>query len=305
MKSSQVKAFLMAVACWGALLVPVAAAPAPKPAVEKEVATLRARAANQARAGKWELAIHTLSIARQRVLTARREALRAAGPAATSPELHQKMKALQAWYAGQLKLVQAGKKDRQSVIREFQSRQEALWKKYPQKSKGGANPAARTAKLDLLLASLNDTAAEYNAHRGKPRAAASQRQRALIGRLRALQAQGQAKQADLVAEKLLKETPRDPDAISESGQYFQGRKQFARAAKVWEGGIQALENGQADLSSVGLRQDRNQVRKRYLTQFYRQVAFCYSQLGRGADAKAAMAKAAQAEAALGPGTLRR
>jgi hypothetical protein len=204
-----------------------------------------------------------------------------------------------------MKLVQAGKKDRQSVIREFQNRQEALLEKYPQKSKGGVNPGARTAKLDLLLASLNDAAAQYNSHRGKSRAAASQRQRALVGRLHALQAQGQAKQADQVAEKLLKEAPRDPDAISEAGQYFQGRKQFARAAKVWEGGIQSLESGQADLSGVGLRQERSQVRKRYLSQFYRQVAFCYSQLGRRADAKAAMAKAAQAEVALGPGTQRR
>lgn len=303
MKSSRATAYLVAMVLSGALLGPVTAAPARS--VEAEVATLRARAANQAHAGKWELAVHTLSQARERVLEARREALRKAGPAAPSPELHQKMKALQLWQVEQMKQVAAGKKNRQSVIREFESRQQALLKKYPRKSTGAANPAASTAKLDLLLASLNDTAAEYNSHRGKPRAAASQRQRALIGRLKALKAQGQLAQADQVAEKLLKEAPRDPDAVSEVGQYFQERKQFARAAKVWEGGIRPLESGQADLGGLGMRQDRNQVRKRYLTQFYRQVAFCYSQLGRASDAKAAMAKAAQAEAALGPGTGRR
>jgi hypothetical protein len=274
-----------------------AQAAAPK-SLEAEVATLRTRAANQAKAGKWELAIHTLSTARERVQHARRLALRKAGPAPSDPKRHQAMKELQTWYVGQMKRVASGKTDRQHVIREFQSRQEALLRKYPQKPVSPTTPAASTAKLDLLLAKLDDARAQYNAHRGKPRAAASQRQNALIGRLHALKAQGQTAPAALVAEKLLKEAPRDPDAVSEVAQFYQERKQFTRAAQVWEGGIRTLESGQADLRRVGPRQDRSQVGKRYLGEFYRQVAFCYSQLKRGADAKAAMEKATRAEATL-------
>lgn len=301
MRFLRVTSFLAVATLVGILGAPVMAA-APKP-VEAEVTTLRARATKLAQAGKWDLAIHTLSLAREKIQDARRDALRKSGTTSTNPKLHQEMKGLQTWYVGQLKLVAAGKRDRQSVIREFKSRQETLLRKYPRKPT--VNPAASTAKLDLLLASINDTAAQYNSKRGKPRAAASQRQSALIGRLHALKAQGQTAQAGLVADKLLKEAPHDPDAVTEAGQFYQERKQFGRAAKIWEGGIQSLEGGQAKVRGVGVRHDRTQTRKRYLSQFYRQVAFCYSQLGRGADAKAAMAKAAQAEATLVPGTARR
>lgn len=303
MRLLRVTSFLAVATLVGTLGAPVMAA-APR-SVEAEVATLRARATNQAHAGKWDLAIHTLSLAREKVRDARRDALRKSGTTPANPKLHQGMKGLQTWYVGQLKLVAAGKRDRQSVIREFKSRQETLLRKYPRKPAAGANPAANTAKLDLLLASINDTAAQYNAQRGKPKAAASQRQSALIGRLHALEAQGQTAQAGLVADKLLKEAPYDPDAVTEAGQFYQERKQFGRAAKIWEGGIHSLEGGQAKVRGVGVRHDRTQTRKRYLSQFYRQVAFCYSQLGRGADAKAAMAKAAQAEATLVPGSVRR
>jgi tetratricopeptide (TPR) repeat protein len=273
--------------------------------MEAEVATLQARAANQAKAGKWNLAIHTLSTARERVQRARRLALRKAGPAPSDPQRHQAMKNLQAWYIGQMKQVSSGKTDRQHVIREFNSRQQALLRKYPQKTVSPTAPAASTAKLDLLLASLDDTAAEYNARRGKPRPAASQRQTALIGRLRALKAQGKTGLAGDVAEKLLKESPRDPEAIEAVGTFYQESKKFARAAPVWEGGIRMLEGGQADLRPLGSRVDRTLVSKRYLAQFCRQVAFCYSQLGRGADAKSAIDKAVRTEATLVPGSAKR
>jgi hypothetical protein len=295
--------FLALVAVVGALTSP-AWAVAPK-SVDAEVATLRARAANQARAGKWELAVRTLSIARERVQGARRVALRGVAPVPVNPQRQRAMKDLQTWYVGQLKQVADGKAERQQVVREFTRRQGELLRKYPRKPSGPAASTAHTAKLDLLLAALNDTTAEYNAHRGKPRAAASQRQHALIGRLRALKAQGQFGPAGLVAEKLLKELPRDPEAVAEVGEFYQGRKQFGRAAQVWEGGIRTLESGQADFRGAGPRADRSEVRKRYQSQFYRQVAFCYAQLGRGADAKAAMSKASQTEATLVRGGTRR
>ena len=289
-------------ALWGGLALPVRAA-APR-SMEAEVATLRTRAANQASAGKWDLAIHTIATARERVQRERRLALWRAGPAPSDPQRHQAMKNLQAWYIGQMKHATT-KTERQRVIQEFNSRQQALLRKYPQKTTPPTVPAATTAKLDLLLASLDDTAAQYNTRRGKPRPAASQRQNALVGRLRALVAQGQIAPAKLVAEKLLKESPRDPDAVAEVATFYQERKQFPRAAQVWEGGIHTLEAGQADLRRVGPRQDRNQVGKRYLGQFYRQVAFCYSKLGRGADAKAAMDKAVRTEATLVRGSAKR
>lgn len=289
-------------ALWGGLALPVCAA-APK-SMEAEVATLRARAANQASAGKWELAIHTLSTARERVERARRLALRQAGPAPSDPKRHAAMKNLQAWYIGQMKHA-SSKTDRQRVIREFNSRQQTLLQKYPQKTTTPTVPPASTAKLDLLLATLDDAAATYNARRGKPRPAASQRQNALIGRLRALKAQGNFAPAKVVAEKLLKECAQDPEAVAEVGAFYQERNQFPRAAQVWEGGIRTLEAGKADLRRVGPRQDRAQVGKQYLGQFYRQVAFCYSQLGRKADAKAAMDKAAHTEATLVRGSARR
>jgi len=299
----RVTALLAITALAVGLRVPANAAPSKS--WEAEVTTLRARAANQAKAGKWDLAVHTISKARERVEHARRLALRKAGPSPSDPKRHQAMKNLQAWYVGQMKRVSSGKTDRQSVIREFKSRQEALLRKYPQKPSSPTIPAASTAKLDLLLATLDNTAAEYNARRGKSRAAASQRQNALIGRLHALRAQGQTAPAAAIAEKLLKEAPRDPEAVAEVAQFYQERKQFPRAVQVWEGGIRTLERGQADLRSVGPRQDRVQVGKRHLGEFYRQVAFCYSQLGRRADAKTAMDKAARTEATLVRGGARR
>lgn len=301
MKSSRVARLLAVLALVGGMSAGRAAAPS----LDAEVTTLRTRAANLAKVGKWDLAIHTLSIAREKVQFARRTALRAGVPARSNPQRHKAMTELQTWYVGQMKLVASGKTDRQRVIREFKRRQEALLRKYPQQPGTVKSPNATTAKFDLLLATLNDTASSYNAQRGKPGAAASQRQNALIGRLHALKAQGQLAAAGGVAEKLLKEAPRDPEAVAEVAQFYQERRQFPRAIQVWESGVRTLESGQADLRAGGPRRDRSQVRQQYLGRFYRQVAFCYAQLGRGAEAKSAMAKATAAEAKLVRGEGRR
>lgn len=267
------------------------AAAAP-PTLEQQVATLRARADRAAAAGKLEDAITWVNEAQKRVRAARRAAL-TPKPGKRSPEHEQERQKLREWLLSQEKLVRSGKKSQHQVARELKTRQEALARKYGREA-GGPAPGMAIARFDLLSATLEDALHGYYRQKGNAREAAAHRRAALVARLQAYQAQNKQEEAAAVAAKLLTAVPEDPESYSAAGTYYQERGQYQRALDTWSRGIRALESGTATPRPTSTR-GRANARNQYLTHFYRQQAYCYSRLGRAADARAAIEKAAKLE----------
>ena len=157
---------------------------------------------------------------------------------------------------------------------------------------------AARARSTLLLASLPDLASPYQTQRGDSAQAASSRIRALRTRLQAYQMSGQTTRAMGAADKLLQLSSPDPIPYETVGRFFMEQNRYARAADAWQRGIRLLESGKAKLplSSAGAQRDAR--RNRLLTQFYRELAFCHTRLGKAAESQAAIRRALEVEKAV-------
>ena len=90
---------------------------------------------------------------------------------------------------------------------------------------------------------------------------------------------------------------RDPDAYAAAGGFFQERGDFARAARIWQDGIAAVESGAVKPRVRGGSPSAQRLKTDRLVTFYRQLAYCQQRLGRGGDAKRSLQQASRLEGA--------
>ncbi|HTE19867.1 MAG TPA: hypothetical protein VK689_15995 [Armatimonadota bacterium] len=271
------------------------AAPPAAPPWQAALVARKGAAARQAAAGQWKLALREVRGARTAVEEGVKSELRALRKPVMNPAYRKELSALD--QAAGARLARAGTDEtaRQAILREYKAKREALTKRHdPQNRKLvsalRARQVAVQARADLALASLDDLAAGYYTRGGNAQRATAMRQSALVSRLGAYGAMGQAPRAAEAATALLALGSRDPAAYRAAGEFFTEQRQHARAATAWERGIRLLEAGRA-VGSGGGKALAPLARNRMLGEFYRQLAFTYSQLGKGADARRLLDKA--------------
>lgn len=258
--------------------------------VESTVAAHRQKAAKLAAARKWDLALAEISLARRALQDDRR---RNADHVKVPPALLKELAELRQWYRSQMQAAQSGKADPARVAEQYRKKRIAAARKYGMVKPRPVNTAATAAQRDLLIADLDDTAATYHRGKGQSKQATFYRQSALMSRLSAYQVLKKEPQAAQVAGQLQAINSPDPRAYRVVAQFYQGRKEFPHAAGVWQKGIGLLESGKATLRARRGTVDADRERGFYLSEFYRELAFCLNQQGKAADARLAMQKAAQ------------
>lgn len=270
------------------MAVPAPAPPVLPPAVRAAVEARQRRATRLAAGKKLEPALQVLGDARNLLTAARRKA--AAPPRnPTDPRLRRELTALTAWLDSQARLAREGKADLEKSYRTYQARRAELIRKYPRTEgavrPGPASTAAAQAPFDLLLATLDDTSADYLGRLGRKQSAAQFRLRGMSMRLSANSALGRYPQARAVAEKILATNPTDSSAYNRVGQFYEEHREWQPAASAWQSGIRSL---QKTGKTGGMT---NSPHRGTLELFYRQLAFCYQKLGKNAEMDEALRKA--------------
>jgi tetratricopeptide (TPR) repeat protein len=278
-------------------VMPAAAAPS----LDQQVEGFRRQAARLGRAGKPAEALRVLTQARDAILQVERRQSGFTGPYAPGSPYR---KALVALDREMLRRAQAlRKRDPKASLaplqKEMAARRDALSRKYVKGSgaRFTSDPAAATARAHraLLGALLDEDTARYDQQRGDSRSAAGFRAHAWITRLRVYQSLRRADAASAAAQKLAALNSTDPETYHVLGQFHQARGDYARAAVLWQQVIALIESGKAQAPPASSRASASGPRNR-LPEFYRELGFCYSKLGKSAEARNAMEKAAQIEA---------
>jgi hypothetical protein len=270
--------------------------------LEQAVAARKKAAARLAAAGKWNLAVHEIEKAKVLV----RDAARAAAnppKKAVDPHYRQELLALQHWLSSQNRLAGPA---RDRAARQYRAKLLALQERYgirhaPPSANERQQQLAGPARFDLLSASLDDVQADYFARQGDRARAETSRKDAARTRLQAYRTLGRTPQAGQAADQLLKLPGADLVVYGSVGDFFVEQKQYARAAAVWKRGIQLLESGKSRSNPGGNRSrlatdDQKLFRSGKLAGLYRRLAFCYTRLGKTAEAKQALRQAANIEA---------
>jgi tetratricopeptide (TPR) repeat protein len=269
------------------------------PSLEQRVAAQRKRAEQLAAREKWRDALGALASAKEQVRVAQQRELRhSAGGARPSAQHLKELRALQRWAAEQHKLSQQGKADPQQLARTYEQRKAALDRKYAGSRPKPLSPkqrAAQRARFDLLLASLDDSLSAVYTKKGEMEHARAARREALKTRLQAYQALGKPTLATGAAEKALSVAANDPVVHKTVGTFYQEQSQFGRSAAVWESVVRLIETGKAQFPSPGGRPLPPSYKNLQLAECYRNLAYCYSRLGRSAEVAPLLEKAKKAE----------
>ncbi len=277
--------------------------------VEQVAASYRSRADRLAAAGKLDLALARIGEAKERLHAERTASLRRLARPPRHPAYEKELRWLRAWLAKQGRLVAQRKADPAATTRAYSAKKAALDRKYAaQNARLDAAHRSRVAAIhgryDLLIASMSDAGAGYQARKGDRDEAQILRREAAAARLETYRRLGKSKQAAEAARKLVAAAPADPDAHRLAGEFWQEQKQFGRASGFWQSGIRLLESGQVRTSGPEARPPSSAERSAALAVFYRQLAFCYDRLGKSAEMRQAMEKAMQADAAAAQGRRR-
>jgi tetratricopeptide (TPR) repeat protein len=279
--------------------VPTAAAPS----LDQQVEGFRRQAAQHGRAGKPAEALRVLAQARSAILQAERRQSGFTGPYAPGSPYQKALVALNREMLQRARTLR--KRDPKASLaplqKEMAARRDALSRKYVKGSgaRFAPDPAAATAHAHraLLGALLDEDTARYDQQRGDSRSAAAFRAHAWITRLRVYQSLQRADAASAAARKLAALGSTDPETYHVLGQFHQTKGDFTRAAGIWRQVISLIESGKAQGSPASSHSAGNTPRNR-LPEFYRELGFCYSRLGKSAEARHAMERAAQIEATL-------
>lgn len=262
----------------------------------QRIAPYRKRAAKLAAQKKWDPALQQLSDAKELVRSETRREVTPAKPK-IDPGFYKELAVVRQQLSEQARKEPRDAAHRRLFVEQFNARKALLLKKFHVDAANGVAASrwgrqrARQAQSGLLLASLDDVAAGYFAGKGDRERATASREDAALGRLRAYVILKQESSAAQAAEKLLKLSPANPEAYAEAGRFYQERKEWARAAQVWESGINRLRGGQVRMRIPDRPGAGPAERGTLLAECYRQVAFCYQQLGRKAEAQQAMESA--------------
>jgi hypothetical protein len=87
------------------------------------------------------------------------------------------------------------------------------------------------------------------------------------------------------------------ESYEQAALYFQEQAQWGKGADALQQAIKALQSGRTAVPDRPGSKAARAFRSGRLAQLYRQLAYCYTKLGRDADSKKAMQQAAQADAA--------
>ena len=266
----------------------------------QKVAPFRQRAAKLAAKKQWDPALKAISDAKELVrLETRREVT--VPKRKIDPRFYQELAAVQKSFKERARKAGTDPARRKQLKAEFDARYAALSRKYhvsanaESAAAGFGQQQVRQARSGLLLASLDETAATYFTGKGDRDRAEASREDAALTRLRSFIKLKQTPQAEHAADALLKLQPANPLAYSEAAEFYQERQKWERAAPIWEAGITKLRSGKARMRvpnrpGAGATEQANM-----LGLFYKQVAFCYQQLGRAKEAQQAM-QAARSQA---------
>jgi hypothetical protein len=273
---------------WSCALLALAGGASAQTGVDGKVAALKQKAAKAAAAGKWEAALIPIREARLLVQKDLRRARYQLPHPKVDPRYRKEAAALSRRVREKYRTGPKTPEAREQARKEIADGQRALAKKYKVNDPAAVARlrkamTALDARYDLADAALQELEGHYLRKSGKEPQGRQLWEDAFTDRMAAYERLGKPKEAGHTAAKLLNAGPKLPGSYMAVAEYHQRRKQYPAAAHVWQKEIRQAEAGQLQVAP--------KQQPRVLALAYRQLAFCYTRLGRSADARKAMEKA--------------
>jgi hypothetical protein len=270
------------------LLLALAASAHAQTQVDRRVAALKKTAAQAAAVRKWDAAYPPLREARSLLRRDRRRAQSAIPRPKVDSRYRKEIAAVDKRLGEKFKAGPQTQQARQAIQEEFKAAQAALAKKYRINDPAAVSRLQKRqslvhARYDLAEAGLDELEGGYLERAGKKDVGRELREAAEARRLRAYDTLGKSAEADKAAARLLAMEPRNPGTFSAVAEHHQARGRFGAAAGVWQKLIRLAESG--------LLQVEQSQKPALLAVAHRQLAFCYSKIGKLAEARAATQKA--------------